>query len=131
MDNSASMSSSTATVTRQVPQIRLSTQYSIPDVYHKRIDPEWAELWEKHGKYVDRADLVSIHEFRKNPAKYSFTYATHDGMVPQPRLRTIANAGKDHMCTTYKTIRCPYLSPIARSLSEAIRLRVLVLFRCT
>ncbi|PVI05978.1 hypothetical protein DM02DRAFT_724747 [Periconia macrospinosa] len=43
------------------------------------LDPEWIELWETHGANMIRADEVSIEEYRKNPALYSFTYPTCAG----------------------------------------------------
>jgi hypothetical protein len=44
------------------------------------LDPEWRELWNKHGSSMVRADEVSIDEYRADPAKYSFTYPTYPGI---------------------------------------------------
>ncbi|KAF2021448.1 hypothetical protein BU24DRAFT_438531 [Aaosphaeria arxii CBS 175.79] len=43
------------------------------------LDPEWISLWNTYGADMIRADEVSIEEFRKDPAKYSFTYPTCAG----------------------------------------------------
>lgn len=51
----------------------------IPDKYLHNLDPEWKEIWNKHGQDVVGAHLVTIEEFRQCPAKYSFTYPTWDG----------------------------------------------------
>ena len=47
---------------------------SIPDKLLGGLDPEWVELWEKHGSSMVRADELSLEEYRKSPATYSFTY---------------------------------------------------------
>ena len=52
---------------------------AIPDDMYDGLDPEWVKLWNEHGRYQKRADEVSIEEYRKNPAAYSFTYATWPG----------------------------------------------------
>ena len=43
------------------------------------LDPEWRRLWNEHGSQLDRADEVTIEEYRAAPAKYSFTYANCEG----------------------------------------------------
>lgn len=43
------------------------------------LDPEWISLWNEHGASMVRADEVTIEEYRKDPAKYSFTYSTWSG----------------------------------------------------
>lgn len=43
------------------------------------LDPEWVELWHTHGAQMIRADELSLEEYRKNPALYSFTYPTCAG----------------------------------------------------
>ncbi|KAK2053413.1 hypothetical protein LY76DRAFT_619950 [Colletotrichum caudatum] len=43
------------------------------------IDPEWVRLWNEHGGAMIRADEVTIGEYRKSPAQYSFTYPTCRG----------------------------------------------------
>lgn len=53
---------------------------AIPDKYLTNLDPEWRDLWSRHGHDVVGAHLVSIEEFRQCPAKYSFTYPTWEGM---------------------------------------------------
>lgn len=48
------------------------------------LSPEWIELWDTHGAHMTRADEVSIEEYRKDPAFYSFTYPTCAGTLEQP-----------------------------------------------
>jgi hypothetical protein len=43
------------------------------------LDPEWVELWHEHGAHMVRADELSLEEYRRNPALYSFTYPTCAG----------------------------------------------------
>ncbi|KAK1988195.1 Alpha/Beta hydrolase protein [Colletotrichum cereale] len=43
------------------------------------IDLEWVRLWNEHGAAMTRADEVTIEEYRKSPARYSFTYPTCQG----------------------------------------------------
>jgi hypothetical protein len=54
---------------------------AIPDKYLLRLDPEWHQMWSEHGKDVSGAHLVTVEEFEKCPAKYSFTYPTWAGMT--------------------------------------------------
>jgi hypothetical protein len=51
----------------------------IPEKYLPNLDPEWKEMWTNHGQAVVGAHLISVEEFRRNPAKYSFTYPTWSG----------------------------------------------------
>lgn len=69
------MATSTHTVMTEEKKPRLS----IPDKLLTGLDPEWVELWEKHGSSMVRADELSLEEFRKNPAAHSFTYPTCPG----------------------------------------------------
>ncbi|KAF3003449.1 hypothetical protein E8E13_002636 [Curvularia kusanoi] len=43
------------------------------------LDPEWVNLWHKHGAHMVRADELSLEEYREDPARYSFTYPTCAG----------------------------------------------------
>lgn len=43
------------------------------------LDPEWRTLWNEYGSYLERADEVTLEEYRKDPSKYSFTYPTYPG----------------------------------------------------
>lgn len=43
------------------------------------LDPQWVGLWHTHGARMVRADELSIEEYRKSPALYSFTYPTCEG----------------------------------------------------
>ncbi|KAJ5889682.1 Alpha/beta hydrolase fold-3 [Penicillium tannophilum] len=52
---------------------------SIPGRLRTRLDPQWIELWEKHGSSMIRADELSIEEYRKTPAKFAFTYPVCSG----------------------------------------------------
>lgn len=52
---------------------------SIPDHLLAGLDPEWVELWEKHGSGMTRADELTIEEYRMNPSAYSFTYPVFPG----------------------------------------------------
>jgi hypothetical protein len=71
------MSTVTATTT-----VKLQSHLPRLAIDHKRyegLDPEWTNLWMTHGADMVRADEVSIEEYRKNPALYSFTYPTCAG----------------------------------------------------
>ena len=70
--------SSTQTVVA-VEDEKKTPRLAIPDNLLNRLDLEWVNLWEKHGSSMVRADELSIEEFRKNPAAYSFIYATYVG----------------------------------------------------
>lgn len=52
---------------------------SIPERLRTRLDPQWIELWEKHGSSMIRADELSIEEYRKTPANFAFTYPVCSG----------------------------------------------------
>jgi hypothetical protein len=52
---------------------------SIPKKLLAGLDPEWVHLWEAHGSSMVRADEISLKEFRKSPAAYSFTFPTCSG----------------------------------------------------
>ncbi|KAK8139388.1 Alpha/beta hydrolase fold-3 [Apiospora sp. TS-2023a] len=52
---------------------------TIPEDAYPGLDPEWRALWNTHGSHIIRSDEVSLEEYRKDPAKYSFSYATHSG----------------------------------------------------
>lgn len=70
------ITSTTAIAIEPKPQ---KARLSIPKKLLRGLDPEWVGLWETHGSSMVRADEVSIEEYRKNPAKYSFTYPTFAG----------------------------------------------------
>ncbi|KAK5110938.1 hypothetical protein LTR62_005476 [Meristemomyces frigidus] len=68
------LSTTTTTVTEECAQ-----SHAIPESLVNKLDPEWVKLWNDHGRYQQRADEVSIEEYRKDPAAYSFTYPTWPG----------------------------------------------------
>ncbi|KAF4781464.1 hypothetical protein HER10_EVM0012221 [Colletotrichum scovillei] len=43
------------------------------------IDPQWVQLWNEYGGSMVRADEVELEQYRKDPAKYSFTFLTCRG----------------------------------------------------
>ncbi|KAK8048210.1 hypothetical protein PG994_009940 [Apiospora phragmitis] len=53
--------------------------HTIPEDAYPGLDPEWRELWNTHGSHIMRSDEVTLEEYRKDPAKYSFSYATYNG----------------------------------------------------
>lgn len=67
------------TYTTAVVEEKKNSRLSIPDKLLGGLDPEWVNLWEKHGSPMVRADELSLEEFRKSPAAYSFTYPTCPG----------------------------------------------------
>lgn len=58
------------------------TSRSIPEDAYPGLDLEWRVLWNTHGSHIMRSDEVALEEYRKDPAKYSFSYATHKGKTP-------------------------------------------------
>lgn len=74
--------SSTRTITRiSSPSVSLSHpgRLALEDDELPGLDQEWRKLWNAHGSQLERADEVTIQEYRLAPGKYSFTYATYDG----------------------------------------------------
>ncbi|VUC29627.1 unnamed protein product [Clonostachys rosea] len=71
------MSTTSVTETVKVPEIGRLT---ISAEAYPGLDPEWISLWNDHGSSMVRADEVTIEEYRRDPAKYSFTYPTCPGM---------------------------------------------------
>ncbi|OQD79653.1 hypothetical protein PENANT_c046G08060 [Penicillium antarcticum] len=55
------------------------SRLSIPKRLLGDVDPEWVNLWERHGSSMVKADELSLEEFRKDPAAYSFTFPTCSG----------------------------------------------------
>ncbi|KAH6696927.1 Alpha/Beta hydrolase protein [Plectosphaerella plurivora] len=43
------------------------------------LDPAWVRMWNEHGSAMVRADEVTLEEYHRDPAKYSFTYPTYPG----------------------------------------------------
>ena len=70
---------STSTTTLLQPQTDDMPRLAITKEHLAGLDPEWVDLWHEHGAHMVRADEVSIEEYRKNPALYSFTYPTCEG----------------------------------------------------
>jgi hypothetical protein len=68
----------TTTTTAQV-QATAVPRLAIKTEHLAGLDPEWVELWNVHGAHMVRADELSLEEYRKNPAEYSFTYPTCAG----------------------------------------------------
>jgi hypothetical protein len=62
-----------------IEEDRKESRLSIPKRFLAGLDPEWINLWERHGSSMVRADEVSLEEFRKGPAAYSFTFPTCPG----------------------------------------------------
>lgn len=50
---------------------------------YEGLDAEWRNLWNEHGSSMVRADEVTIEEYRLDPARYTFAYATCSGMHGQ------------------------------------------------
>ena len=71
---------STITTTVSQAQPKDTPRLAIKQKHLAGLDPEWVDLWHTHGAHMVRADEVSIEEYRKNPALYSFTYPTCEGM---------------------------------------------------
>jgi hypothetical protein len=63
----------------QTTDVPTEASPAIPETLYDGLDPEWVKLWNDHGRYQKRADEVSIEIYRKDPAAYSFTYATWPG----------------------------------------------------
>lgn len=68
----------TTTTTTQVEETS-TPRLAIKAKHLAGLDPEWVELWNTHGSHMVRADELSLEEYRKNPAEYSFTYPTCAG----------------------------------------------------
>ena len=88
--------SSTLTTTRIFsPSASLvqSGRLAIDDDELPGIDLEWRKLWNDHGSQLDRADEVTIEEYRMAPGRYSFTYATYDGKYSSLHVIPIHNIG--------------------------------------
>ncbi|KAK7908781.1 CAZyme family CE10 [Apiospora marii] len=63
---------------------------TIPEDAYPGLNWKWRELWNTHGSQVTRPDEVTIAEFRRDPAKYTFSYATQSGPdVPKVDLMGI------------------------------------------
>lgn len=68
---------------------------TIPDDAYPGLDPEWRALWNTHGSHIVRSDEVTLEEYRKDPAKYSFSYATHAGKpLCRDGRRALQKSGK-------------------------------------
>ncbi|KAK8118257.1 Alpha/beta hydrolase fold-3 [Apiospora kogelbergensis] len=52
---------------------------TIPEDAYPGLDPEWRAMWNAHGSHIIRSDEVTLDEYRKDPAKYNFAYATCTG----------------------------------------------------
>lgn len=78
----------TAAISTKATDEAKAASPAIPDNLYDGLDPEWVKLWNEHGRYQKRADEVSIEEYRKNPAAYSFTYATWPGRFHAIFLRS-------------------------------------------
>lgn len=55
------------------------TDAGIPRDWLPSLDPEWVALWTDHGTSKHRADEVTVADYRRDPAAYSFTYPTCPG----------------------------------------------------
>lgn len=77
------MSTTTTTVTTTATHIQgtASSRLRIGKDQYPGLDTEWIDLWNAHGAHMVRADELSIQEYRKNPAAYSFTYPTCPGKI--------------------------------------------------
>lgn len=71
---------STTQTTIVIEEDRKESRLSIPKRLLPGLDPEWVDLWERYGSSMVRADELSLEEFRKSPAAYSFTFPTCAGM---------------------------------------------------
>ena len=70
---------STTQTTIVIEEDRKESRLSIPKRPLAGLDPEWVDLWERYGSSMVRADELSLEEFRKSPAVYSFTFPTCAG----------------------------------------------------
>ena len=77
------MMATTTKVTATASQANESTlpRLAIEQKHLAGLDPEWVELWHRYGANMVRADELSLEEFRKDPAQYSFTYPTCAGQT--------------------------------------------------
>jgi len=71
----------TSTIQTQTPT---EPRLAIKKEHLAGLDPEWVELWHRHGAHMVRADELSLEEYRENPAQYSFTYPTCAGQFCRP-----------------------------------------------
>ncbi|KXJ87922.1 alpha/beta hydrolase fold-domain-containing protein [Microdochium bolleyi] len=55
------------------------TEAGIPVGWLPKLDPEWIKLWTEHGTTKQRADEVTVADYRRDPAAYSFTYPMYPG----------------------------------------------------
>jgi hypothetical protein len=69
----------TMTTTTVETQTTAQPRLAIKNEHLAGLDPEWVELWHTYGAHMTRADEMSLEEYRKNPALYSFTYPTCAG----------------------------------------------------
>lgn len=71
----------TTTITTTTPQVDKSSTHrlAIKKEHLAGLDPEWVDLWNNHGANMVRADELSLEEYRKDPARYDFTYPTYAG----------------------------------------------------
>jgi hypothetical protein len=74
------------TITMAQTQTTATARLAIKKKHLAGLDPEWVELWHTHGAKMVRADEISLEEYRKNPALYSFTYPTCAG----PSIKRLA-----------------------------------------
>ncbi|KAJ5767051.1 Alpha/beta hydrolase fold-3 [Penicillium nucicola] len=81
----------TQTAFISIEEPRNDSRLSIPKSLLTGLDPEWVSLWERHGSSMVRADELSLEEFRKDPAAYSFTFPTCPGY--RWRIHTHRNLG--------------------------------------
>lgn len=56
------------------------------------LDPAWVRMWNEHGSDMVRADEVTLEEYQRDPAKYSFTYPTYPGTSS----KKLACCGRGH-----------------------------------
>jgi hypothetical protein len=69
----------TTTTTAAQTQITAMPRLAIKKEHLVGLDPEWVELWHTYGAEMVRADELSLEEYRKTPAMYSFVYPTCAG----------------------------------------------------
>lgn len=71
-----------------------------------KLDPEWVQLWNGHGRYKMRADEVPVEQYREDPAAYSFTYPTWPGEYEaNPFQIRPLRPQQGPMCIKFRTYR--------------------------
>lgn len=73
------MTAITTTTTTTQAERTTTPRLAIKTRHLAGLDPEWVELWNNYGANMVRADELSLEDYRKDPAKYSFTYPTCAG----------------------------------------------------